>query len=597
MTLQEKDVLLFLLDHPVTRQRDVAAGLDISLGIANKALRSLLREGWITEAYTPTEKARMLQADSHPRRAVILAAGYGMRMIPINREMPKGLIEIDGEPIIEHTIRQLQDAGITEIVLVTGYMKERYEYLSDKFHVTTLYCKDYLTKNNLYTLACAADYLDNAYIIPCDVYFYSSPFRSTELYSWYMLSSEQISEGEVRVTRDREIVDVAPGEEGNRIIGLSYLTAADACDARKRLARLISERKNSTLFWEAVITEKKHMLVPARMVSPADAVEINTYEQLREIEYYNPQLQNEVIDLIRKVFNVSYEEIQNITVIKKGLTNRSFIFTVHGVRYVMRVPGEGTESFVDRTTEGLVYDLLRGNNVCEDNIYFDSKKGYKITKYLENCRECNFNDPKDVSRCMQLIRRVHEKKFRIPVPFDLWETVEYYEAQWNGEPSFYRDYAQIKQAVLSMRPFIEEHALEPVLTHGDCNPTNFLFSSPVNGGEDKLDLIDWEYAVMHDPLMDIATFIDYNHHDDPKEYADSVIDAYFPEGCAPEIRLMVYCYCALYALYSSNWCEYRMRSGVEIGEYAINQYRNTKTFIWIFEEEYAAYAVERKGKS
>ena len=583
MTIQEQDVLQYLLDHPVQQQRDVAAGLGISLGIANKALRALSRDGWIDDSYIPAEKARKLQKQRRPKRAIILAAGYGMRMIPINRELPKGLIEINGEPIIEHTIRQLQEAGICEIILVTGFMKERYEYLTDKYQVTPLYCRDYPTKNNLYTLACAAEYLEDAYIVPCDVWFYRSPFRTTELYSWYMLSTEQISEGEIRATRSREIVDVEPGEAGNRIIGLSYLTAADAREARERLNRLTSERKNSTVFWEAILTEKKHMLVPARLIDPSDAVEINTYEQLREIEYYNPQLQNDVINVIRKVFDVRFEEIRDITTVKKGLTNRSFIFTIRGRRYIMRIPGEGSRNLVDHEAEGQVYEMLKGKNICEDNIYFDSRTGYKIAGYLENCRESDHLNPEDVKRCMQLIRRVHGEKMHTRKQLNLWEIIGHYEELRDGEPSIYRDYEQVKQAAMDLRPFVEAHALEPVLAHGDCNPGNFLFSPDGRGGE-KLSLIDWEYAAMHDPLVDLAGYIIYFPNDDPKAYADQVTDAYYPEGCPPEIRLLVYCYCALWALYTSNWCEYKMRLGVELGDFAITQYRYVKTFTRIFEE-------------
>ena len=583
MTIQEMDVLQYLLEHNIHQQRDIAAGLEISLGIANKALRALIKDGWIDENYFPTEKARALEQQRRPKRAIILAAGYGMRMIPINREMPKGLIEINGEPIIEHTIRQIQEAGIKEIILVTGFMKERYEYLTDRYGVKPLYCRDYATKNNLYTLACAEAYLEDAYIVPCDVYFYRNPFRKTELYSWYMLSTEQIDEGEIRATRSREIIDVDPGEAGNRIIGLSYLTAEEAGRARERMGRLTSERKNSAMFWEAIITEKKHMVIPARLVSPADAVEINTYEQLREIEYYNPQLQNEVINVIRRVFDVRFEEIREITVVKKGLTNRSFLFTIRGTRYIMRIPGEGTENLVDHRAEGQVYELLRGKGICDDNVYFDSRSGYKITKYLENARESDDRAPEDIRRCMQLIRKVHEQKMQTEARLDLWEIIEHYESLWNGEESIYRDYGEIKQAVTEMRPYAETHAEEAVLIHGDCNPENFLFSPDGEGGE-KVSLIDWEYAAMYDAGADLAGYIIYNRHEDPKAYADQVIDAYYPEGCTEERRRLIYCYCALWALYTSNWCEYKMRLGVELGDFAVNQYRYAKAFIRIFEE-------------
>ena len=46
------------------------------------------------------------------KNAIILAAGFGMRMVPINTETPKGLLEIKGERLIERTIRQLHEVGI-----------------------------------------------------------------------------------------------------------------------------------------------------------------------------------------------------------------------------------------------------------------------------------------------------------------------------------------------------------------------------------------------------------------------------------------------------------------------------------------------------
>ena len=53
----------------------------------------------------------------------------------INTETPKGLLEIKGERLIECTIRQLHEVGITEIYVVVGFMKEQYEYLIDEYGV------------------------------------------------------------------------------------------------------------------------------------------------------------------------------------------------------------------------------------------------------------------------------------------------------------------------------------------------------------------------------------------------------------------------------------------------------------------------------
>lgn len=70
-----------------------------------------------------------------PKRAIILATGFGMRMVPINTEMPKGLLEVNGEPLIERIIKQLHEVGIQEIYVIVGFMKEKYEYLMDEYGV------------------------------------------------------------------------------------------------------------------------------------------------------------------------------------------------------------------------------------------------------------------------------------------------------------------------------------------------------------------------------------------------------------------------------------------------------------------------------
>jgi NDP-sugar pyrophosphorylase family protein len=52
-----------------------------------------------------------------PRRAVVLAAGLGMRLRPLTDTMPKALLEIGGRPMIEYPLCMLAQAGVTEVVV------------------------------------------------------------------------------------------------------------------------------------------------------------------------------------------------------------------------------------------------------------------------------------------------------------------------------------------------------------------------------------------------------------------------------------------------------------------------------------------------
>ena len=96
-------------------------------------------------------------------------------------------------------------------------------------------------------------------------------------------------------------------------------------------------------------------------------------------------------------------------------------------------------------------------------------------------------------------------------------------------------------------------------------------------------LIDWEYAGMQDPHVDIAMFCIYALYN--KQQVDRLINIYFENKCDKETRLKIYCYIAACGLLWSNWCEYKRSLGVEFGEYSLRQYRFAKDYYKYFMEE------------
>ena len=602
MNIQERDIMKVLLAGPFVNQRALSEESGHSLGVVNRSLKNLAQEGYLDDAMSPTAKARKLDEEMRPRSAVILAAGFGMRMVPINLETPKALLEVKGEVLIERQIRQLNEAGITDITVVVGFMKEKFEYLIDEFGVRLVVNRDYSAKNNLFSMNLVADRLSNTYIVPCDIWCMSNPFSAHELYSWYMVSDREDPDSDVRVNRKRELVTLSAAggrssETGNAMIGIAYLARGDAQKVSARIRQLCASHGSDGAFWEEALYEygrgeTGRMIVPARVVPDTDAVEINTYEQLRDLDRGSSQLRSEVLDVIAQVFDCGTQEITEISVLKKGMTNRSFLFSCRGGKYIMRVPGEGTDKLIDRRQEAAVYEAISGKGLCDDPVYIDPDTGYKITRYLEGVRVCDADSVKDLRRCMKKLRDFHEMGLSVGHEFDIFGQIEFYESLWNGRPSVYRDYPAVKERVLSLQPFIEAHAHVKTLTHIDAVPDNFLFFKG-EGGVEQLQLTDWEYAGMQDPHVDIAMFCIYSMYD--KEQVDRLIGIYFGEeegvGAVPAaVVAKIYAYIAACGLLWSNWCEYKLSLGVEFGEYSLRQYRYAKEYY-----KYATELIRRSG--
>lgn len=578
MNKQEADVLKALIVEPYINQRVLSNLCGHSLGIVNKSIKNLIKTGMLDEEIKPTKLAlKELQIKS-PQNAIILAAGFGMRMVPINTQVPKALIKVNGEALIERVIRQLQEVGINKIIVVVGFMKEQFEYLIDEYGIQLIVNENYAKSNNLHSLALAADYISNTYIVPCDIWCDKNPFSKQELYPWYMVSDLVDNNSSVRVNRKMELVLVDENQGGNAMVGIAYLTGEQSILIRERLTRYDKTAKYNHSFWEEVLFNSDRMIVQAKTVCATDVVEINTYEQLRELDEESDHLKSDAINVITDCLGVNRNEIVDIEVLKKGMTNRSFVFCCRNKRYIMRIPGEGTDRLINREEEAEVYKVIKNKKICDDVIYLNPDNGYKITRFVEKSRVCNPECNEDLVACMKKLKEFHAQNLHVNHEFDIYKQIDFYESLWAGVPSIYRDYLKTKEHVLELRNYIDCHVEKKCLAHIDAVPDNFLFTE-----EGDILLIDWEYAGMQDPLVDIAMFCIYSLYN--RNQIDNLIDIYFEGKCNKGDRLKIYCYISACGLLWSNWCEYKRSLGVEFGEYSLRQYRYAKEYYRIFKEE------------
>ena len=94
-------------------------------------------------------------------KAIILAAGQGIRLKPLTNDKPKCLVELFGNSLINHSINTFQKCGISDITIVTGYLSD----LLKIPNVSYVKNENYASTNMVETLFCAREKLDDSVII------------------------------------------------------------------------------------------------------------------------------------------------------------------------------------------------------------------------------------------------------------------------------------------------------------------------------------------------------------------------------------------------------------------------------------------------
>ncbi|MCL2617658.1 MAG: phosphotransferase family protein [Defluviitaleaceae bacterium] len=284
-------------------------------------------------------------------------------------------------------------------------------------------------------------------------------------------------------------------------------------------------------------------------------------------------LNREEIGIIANALNCSAKDLTQVQQIKKGMTNRSFLFTLGGKKYIARIPGAGTQKLISRTQEYEVYTRIAPLGLGDDVVYMNPANGYKITVFWEDARVCDPADFADVAKCMKVLKSFHDRKLQADCYFDIFERIDFYQGLLTRE-SCYADYRQTKAGILELKDYLQRDPVEMSLSHIDPVPDNFLF---VNGG---IRLIDWEYSAMQDRHLDIAMFAVYAMYE--RENVEELIDCYFEGECPDNIRTKIYAYIAICGLLWSNWCEYKTQLGTNFGQYALKQYQYAKYYYQVY---------------
>lgn len=448
------------------------------------------------------------------KQAVILAAG-----VRKDFNKPAGLMEIDGTTLLQRTLDILQENGINHIVIVTGYKPEAFKEHPEFSHVQFVHNPKYKWTGSMASLALAQEVIKGDFLLIEDDILIEEraikeilqhPQRDCVLITNESGSGDEafveIKNGYLhKISKDMHQFNRIDGE----MIGISKLSY-------EVFTKMVSEyqqnNKNPFIHYEYMLLDisrhynigylKIHNLIWGEIDSRQhyNTVTEKTYPMLmrKEAEFREIFIKSHLMEAL----DIAYEDIEDIQPFG-GMTNKNFKVVIKGKDYVLRIPGNGTESMINRKEEKYNAALASELGLDTELLYFNEETGVKIAELIPDAETLTPKMAKwqDIMlKTTANFRKLHLSNVQFANRFDVFEKMEEYErlmAEANGQP--YEHYEETKAQVMVLKKIYQQMKIDLAPCHNDALPQNI-----VKSGEDKLYFIDWEYSGMNDPLWDLA---------------------------------------------------------------------------------------------
>lgn len=532
-------ILEMILENPQLSQKKIAEQASISIGKVNYVINELVEEGSLliekvgkSFRYTVTEKARhfllneidelqQTKISFHDterksvKQAVILAAGTKSDF-----DKPVCLIEIDeGVTLLDRMLNTLLNNGIEKIVIVSGYKKEAFYKKALPPNVTIVENNKYRWTGSMASLAAAHEEIDDDFIlIEDDILIEEIAIQKLLKYherDCLLVMNESGSKDEAyieikngylyKISKDFHQLNRIDGE----VIGVTKISKV----VFDEMLEMYKSNKNPYMNYEYMILDvsrkidigflKMNDLIWAEVDNTAH-YEIVTQKVYPIIKRREERIKSEEVKKqIQRALDVSPDEIKGIQAFG-GMTNLNYRVSIGAEDFVVRMPGAGTEEFIDRSEEKENLELGAALGINPDQLYFNTETGLKITAMISNAETLTprMTKKEEIMKMVTAnLRILHQSPVKMKNSFDLFGLMEKYEKIARGANGIFFDgFEKVKEEVYEIKKYYESLTVEYAPTHIDALYQNFIKS-----GDDKLYLIDWEYSGMFDPLWDLAT--------------------------------------------------------------------------------------------
>lgn len=601
------DKLLRAINNtPGINQRTLSKICNISLGKVNSDIENLEFNRFITKEikgrehkYYITKKGLLVlerQLEMNERiklnlhidsssiltTAVILAAGRNKCF-----KEPVPLLEINEITLIERTISILNNNGIDNIIIVSGYKSE---LIKEKFENSAIVIENnnYKWTGTMESLSKAKPYLDGDFLlIEGDIVIEEHGLKEFINHTdrdCILITSESGSgdEGFVEI-RDNRVYKISKDiAQLNRIDGEMIGISKISYEFFERMLELYKKNENpymnyeymmldiarqyslgylkiDNLLWYEIDTLNHYKYVKDELIS-----RIKKKEESMKLD----DLKNILVDILK----VKNEDIEYIYPIG-GMTNKNFKVIVKGESYVLRVPGSGTENMISRNDEIKNAIFAHELKIDAELVYFNEITGIKISKFIENAETLTAESAKqqhNMKLVCDILRTLHKSDKKMENEFNIYNKIEEYEEllyRYNGVN--FKDYGEVKEKIISLKDIVNKLEVKLTPCHNDTLASNFIKS-----GDDSMYLIDWEYGGMNDPMWDIAAHCLENGFSEEEE--ELFLKIYFKGNIDEKHKLRILINKVYQDFLWSIWTNIKEANGDDFGSYGIDRYNRAK---------------------
>ncbi len=520
-------------------QRALAKACSMSVGNINASLKELVREEYLIEkdkVYGLTEKGRRFLEDSLENKqieklkldsgekgtpvktAVILAAGINLCFTK-----PIGLLTIDGLPVIELIMRNLSLHGIENYYIVAGYQKDEYRnYFKNRRNVHLVVNDRYKWTGTMASLGTVKEFIKEDFLLVDANQIFEETAISKLLEcpdrNCVLLTnpSDSNDEAYVELNPDNTIFRISKDiKQMNHIdaelVGVSKISYP----LFEKMLEYFKDNQNPLLNYEYVLENIGRIYQITGVMADDMAWTVIENDQLyRKAEkLVYPRIkkrerlrkENHARETLKVCMSVKDDDIEECS-IGGGMTNTNFFVKVQGKRYILRMPGAGTDVMIDRKSEQHNAALASALGINPPTVYCNVETGIKITECIPQAETLNGKTARlemNMKKTTAILRELHESHMKMYGTFSVKEEYEKYKKQIHEANGVYYDgFEAVDRFFYELLERLEKLGTVLKPCHNDLVAENFIKDK--NG---KMYLIDWEYAGYNDPMWDLAAHL------------------------------------------------------------------------------------------